>query len=179
MRHGIFLGLWAIAYLIVSGASLVWPAFQLISLLLFIGSPLFAAWLTLRFRKEAIPTTRTFRFAYGFLHTFLTGLYAAIWMSVFVYIYLKYWDDGFIFNAYLRQLQTPEMQQALSMNGNDMLREVGGIEGLVENLRSIPPSSYTATMLTLSVLFNPLISAVIALICRRDARPPVKPIINY
>lgn len=172
MRNGIYLGIWAIAYFVTSGASLIWPVFQIFSLFLFCGSPFFAAWLTFRFRNNAVPTTRTFTFAHGFLYTFLIGLYASIWMAVFVFIYLKYFDGGFIFDAYSRQLQSPEMQQALQMSGNNILHEIGGVKGLVDSMRSITPSSYTSTLLTLSLLPNPIISAIIAFACKRDARPP-------
>lgn len=174
MQNGLFLGGWAILCLLLNGFSFTYPILNFPAFILSTaGSIAFATVLTIRFRRDTTPLTETFPLARGFFHTFLMGLYAALWVAAFVYIYLRFLDNGAIFDAYLRQLQSPEIQKSLRESGMGMiLRDYGGVKGFVGQLREISPISYATNFFNLSIMVNPLISLIIGLICRKKARPP-------
>lgn len=174
MQNGLYLGGWAILCLLLSGLSFTYPILNLPAFILSTaGSVFFATTLTHRFRKATTPLTETFTFARGFTHSLLMGLYAALWVTVFVYIYLRFLDHGAVFDAYLRQLQAPEMQKSLRESGMEVaLRSYGGVKGFVNQLRDISPADYAMGFFNLSIMANPLISLIIGLICRKKALPP-------
>lgn len=168
MQYGLALGVWGIACLCVMVVSLKVSSLSLISTLMTMGSPVVAGLLTARFRKAVMVPQEGFTFGRGFLFTFMEGIYAAIWIALFVYIYLAYFDHGYIFDTYEAILNRPEYAAELRNTGvMTTFDSAGGITAVIDAMRNTPPAQYAGMVLYTTVLFAPIISALIALICRR------------
>ncbi len=116
MQYGLLLGLFAIAGVFMSVLSLQLPSLSFIGTLLTVGSPIFAGFLTTRFRSQVSTPEQGFSFARGFLFTLMLGLYASIWLSVFIYVYLVWFDHGHVFEHYDLMLSRPEYQAVFQRN---------------------------------------------------------------
>lgn len=171
MQNGIVLGLFGIATLAVLGLSFTVPFFSTLYMVMAIGSPVFAAWLTLRVRRALTGESGPFSFLHAFLHTLLTGFYASLWIAVFIFVYLQYMDRGQFFDSYALSLQTPEMQAYLQQSGaGEQMRQTWGEDYVKEFtgvLRSFGAANYAALELYVTFFFAPVISAVVALFCKR------------
>ena len=174
MLHGIFLGIWGILSLVFNVLSLTQVWMQLPVMLFTLSSPFFACWLTFRFRREVAPLpTQSFSFTAGFLHTFFCGFYASLWIALFVYVYLRFLDGGYVFDLYEQILNAPDFQQALRASGmSATIEPMGGVKGMVEQMRALPPSSYASTFFIYSLLLAPFFSLIIGALSSRKARPP-------
>lgn len=174
MLHGIFLGIWGILSLVFNVLSLTQVWMQLPVMLFTLSSPFFACWLTFRFRREVAPLpTQSFSFTAGFLHTFFCGFYASLWVALFVYVYLRFMDGGYVFDLYEQILKAPDFQQALRASGmSATIEPMGGVKGMVEQMRALPPSSYASTFFIYSLLLAPFFSLIIGAVSSRKARPP-------
>ena len=174
MLHGIFLGIWGILSLVFNVLSLTQVWMQLPVMLFTLSSPFFACWLTFRFRREVAPLpTQSFSFTAGFLHTFFCGFYASLWIALFVYVYLRFLDGGYVFDLYEQILNAPDVQQALRASGmSATIEPMGGVKGMVEQMRALPPSSYASTFFIYSLLLAPFFSLIIGALSSRKARPP-------
>ncbi len=170
-QYGLLLGLWGIVSLAVMVAALKWDALSFLNMVMYIGSPILAGFFTVRFRRSVSTPEEGFSFGRGFLFTFITGLYASIWIAVFVFVYLAYIDHGFVFALYEDAFKKPEVMAQLRQSGMlEQLDGLGGIAGLVDGMRRIPPANYAGIIIYMTVLSAPFISAAIALICRRSPK---------
>lgn len=174
MQNGIFLGIWGILSLVFNVLALKQAWMQLPAFFFFLSSPFFACWLTFRFRKEVAPLpTQSFSFTAGFLHTFFCGFYASLWIALFVYVYLRFLDGGYVFDLYEQILNAPDFQQALRVPGTSaMFEPMGGVRGMIDLMRELPPSSYASTFFIYSLLLAPFFSLIIGAVSSRKARPP-------
>lgn len=168
MQYGLLLGAWGIISLCVMGLSLRLPSLSLIAMLMSVGSPVIAVMLTSRFRKASATAEEGFSFGKGFLFAFMTGIYASIWVAVFVYVYMAYLDGGYFFNAYESMVRQPEYAAQLEESGiMASLEPAGGLEAVIDAMRAIPPANYAGMVIYLTVLTSPVVSALVALVCRR------------
>ena len=117
MQHGLWLGLMGIAAWAMWLWSFSMPAASLLFWLLMLGSWAGVVWLTWKFRKQMLTERPTFSFGRGFAHAFLTSTYAALWVAVAVFVYLAFFDHGYVFDQYEQFLKSPDMQQALQQSG--------------------------------------------------------------
>ena len=170
MQYGVALGAWGLLANACFAGSFSWPGLSMAFLLLTVLSPVLGAVLTSRFGRHVAPETGL-TFNQAFLHTLLMGAYAAIWVSVGVYIYLAYLDHGYIFNAYENSLADPAIQEEMERNGlNAQIAQLtgGGTPAdLVTALRAIPAVNYAAMVLYVNILLAPFIAIAIALVCRK------------
>lgn len=168
MQYGLLLGAWGIISLCVMGLSLRLPSLSFIAMLMSVGSPVIAVMLTSRFRKASATAEEGFSFGKGFLFAFMTGIYASIWVAVFVYVYMAYLDGGYFFNAYEAMVRQPEYAAQLEESGiMASLEPAGGLEAVIDAMRAIPPANYAGMVIYLTVLTSPVVSALVALVCRR------------
>lgn len=171
MRGGIVMGLFGILTLCAFKGSLYAPFFSTLCSVMLLATPVLATLLTLQYRRSAAGDREPFGFLQGFFFTLFTGFYASLWISVFTYIYLQYFDQGTLFAAYARQLETPAMQTYLRQSGMEaQLNAIGGgrgIQGFVEALENLGAATYAALNIYITLIFGPVISAIVGLICRR------------
>ena len=169
MQYGTLLGLWGIVSLVVLGASLSVPLLSSLSTLLFLGSPVCAGWLTVRFRREVSTAEEGFTFGRAFLFNFVQSIYASLLIALFVFVYLQCLDGGYIWSAYERMFAIPENKLLLEQSG--LLDQTGGsVAHFIEALQRIPAAQYAGMVIYMTLLSSPLFSALIALITKRRPR---------
>lgn len=172
MRNGIVLGLFGILTLAAFRWSLSMPFFAALFNIMVLASPLLGGWLTFQFRKSVAANQDSFSFMSGFLHSLFMGFYASLWIALAVFVYLQYFDHGMIFAAYEQMLDTPEMSQYLQLSGiNAQIEEMtenGGVHGMIEVMQSVGAAPYATFSIYMSLIFGPLISAIIGLLARRS-----------
>lgn len=170
MQYGAVMGVWGLVANACFVGSFSMPGLSMLFLLLSVSSPVLAVFLTRRFRAHVAPQG-PFMFHQAFLHTLLMGVYAAIWVAFGVYIYLAYFDHGYIFDAYLNSLNDPALQEQMQQLGMTeqiaMMTGGGTPHDFVKALQAIPPANYAAMTLYMSLLLAPVISLFVALACRR------------
>lgn len=168
MQYGIALGAWGILSLVTTGVSLKITSLSLLSSIVTLASPVTAALLTSRFRKSTTTPEEGFTFGRAFLFVFTTGFYASVWIAAFVFLYLAYWDNGYIFNAYESLLSSPEYAGSMQQSGLMNSLNANSVSDMIDAMRSISPAGYASSVIYMSFMTNPVISAIIALICRKS-----------
>lgn len=173
MQDGVVLGLWGAGSLTAFRWSFAMPFFSTLYMVMLLGTPLFAYWLTLRFRRTTVEGG-AFPFLRGFLHSLLMGFYASIWIALVIFVYLSYFDMGRIFLDYGQMLCAPEMQQSLREAGMqpmiDALSAGHGAEGVAHTLQQIGVANYAVLPIYLCILFGPLLAVLIGWGARRSPR---------
>ncbi len=170
MQYAVVLGLWHIATLSMVMLSLTNPSWSLPAIFMLPGGFFLALVLTRRFRKE-VGGESGFSVYHGFLHTLLMGLFASVWLALFVYLYMRFADALWIFDAYRLQLNEPATVEALNASG--MMEELKNLTGsdspaaIVDILQDIPPMTYAASMLYMSMLASPICALIIGIVCRK------------
>jgi hypothetical protein len=168
LQYGLFLGLLGIASLILTGLSLRTPDLSFISLPVTLSSPFVAFLFCRRFRSQTATEEEGFSFANGFFFTFIMGLYASIWIAMFVFFYLRFFDHGYIFDAYSALLHDPATYQQLQEDGLlETLDAAGGIDAVIDTMRLTAPINYAGMVVYTTVISAPIVSCIIALIARR------------
>ncbi len=171
MQYGLLLGVWGI----LSLAAFVWSLsnsyMSLLCTVMMVGSPVFAAVLTLRYRNQTVLPRDGFSFGQGFIFSFLMGVYASLWIAVATFIYMSYIDHGYVFDAYEQMLSDPAYQERLRQAG--MMAELNqltggrGVPALADALRMISPATYAGMSIYFAVLSGPFFAAIIGLVSRR------------
>lgn len=167
MQYGLLLGVWGFLTLVLSvlAQTHVWLGW--ISTVLFWGSPVAGALLTLRFRAEVNEKpTAAFSFGRGFAFTFLLGLYAGVWIALGVFVYFKWFDHGYFCDLYEQVFATGEARMQMARQGvsETQLRE------MIEQMRMMSPGVYAGTIFFLSLIADAPISLIIALIAHRSEK---------
>lgn len=174
MQNGILLGLVALSGFAAFVCSFAYPLLSSLSLILILGSPVVAVSLTLCFRNAVAGKAGAFSYARGFSHTFLTILYASVWLAIGVFVYFAYLDKGFFLDSYVSVLQRPEIQEGLKSSPlwQQLPQHADGkeLEEIVEMMRGISPASYSALMIYLGLAGGLPCAVAAGLICRRGSR---------
>jgi len=174
MQNGLFLGLWSIAGLCLAMGGINSVLLSGLGQFLLYASPFFAAWLTLRFRKTVTEPTEPFSFGRGYIHTLLMGLYAGLWIAIFVYVYFRFLDGGQLWSLYAERLASPEMEPVVKqIEESGVLRDMQtgsaiSVNDLMDNLKALPPASYSASVVSFTLFSAPIISLFIGLATRRS-----------
>lgn len=173
MQYGLFFGVVGILSLVTMGLSMAHPGFSFLSLLLTVGSPFLATYLTLRFRRQVMDPRFGFTLMRGSLFTFLMGIYAAIWVALFVLIYLSFLDGGRFFDAYEAMMTQPEVVAQMRQNGMiDQLAAQGmTMEDVINVMREAAPARYAGMILYFSLLVTLIFSLLIGCVARRAPQP--------
>lgn len=174
MQNGVWLGLVALSAFVAFVCSFAYPLLSSVSMLLMLGTPVVAVCLTLGFRNTVAGKDAPFTYSRGFSHTFLTILYASVWLAIGVYVYFAYIDGGFFVDSYLNVLQRPDIQEGLRNNAlwKQMAQPTEGkeLEELANMMRSIGPASYSATMVYIGLIAGLPCAIVAGLVCKRGGK---------
>ena len=148
---------------------------SLVSFAMFCLTPFCAYWLTKRYRSETCHANKRvelFTLTQGFMHTFLMLFYASLWLAMFFYVYMTWFDNGQIFDAYIAQIKDPAFVEAFKQSGmeKDLNAALGGksLEDVVKQMRTIPASFYALMTINTSLVWTPLFSLLVALVTRRQ-----------
>ena len=173
MQYGLLMGALGVVTLAAFAGSLKiqWLSFVTMAMT---SVSLFAAYMmTARYRDTVKTPNESFSVAQGFLFTFGVSIYASLWIALAVYIYLAYFDNGWIFDQYLSLVTSPEYTSELRRSGMEdqinAMTDGGGMKAMVDALRSLPPVQYAGMVIYSTLLSSPIISLMIAFICRRTS----------
>lgn len=171
MQGGVVLGVFGILSLVVFRWSFVVPFLSTLFGVMLLATPVLATFLTLRYRNLNYGEREPFSFVHGFLYAVFTGFYASVWVALFTYVYLQFFDHGRIFADYAHSINTPEMKAYLMQSGLDaeisQLSGGHGVKGLVDAMQSVGAATYAAMSIYFALIFGPVISAVIGFVTRR------------
>ena len=108
------------------------------------------------------------------MHTLLTGLYACVWIALTVYIYLKFFDGGAVFDAFAALVSQPENAALFEqLEGLGYLEDIYAATGamnmteVVDIMRELSPANYAGMIVSTTLITAPIISAIIALFTMR------------
>lgn len=170
MQHGMVLGLWAVGCQACYVAGLAHPLFSNLWMLMLIGIPILTCVLTLRLRRIA-GATLPFPFSRGFVHAFLTLLYTAVWAATATFVYMQFFDKGYVFDCYTATLSRPEMVELMNRSGmtETIKASTNGhtIIDVVNELRSFGAANFAALIIYFYILSSPFISILAGLASMR------------
>jgi len=172
MQYGLLLGGWGLLNLFIMILSFSQTFLSVVNTLMFIGSPVVATLLALRFRRNVTLKSEVFTLGRGFVFSLMMGIYAALWIAAGVFVYLSYFDHGYVFDVYEQMLKQPQVVKELSRNGFPLTMPDGSVltpEELVAGMRGISAANYAGLIIYITVLSAPIFSLVIGLICRRTS----------
>lgn len=170
MQHGIMLGLWAVGCQACYVAGLSHPLFSNLWMLMLIGIPALTCIFTLRLRRIA-GNDRPFPFSRGFVHAFLTLLYTAVWAAVATFVYMQFFDNGYVFDCYTATLSRPEMVELMNQSGmsETIKASTNGhtMIDVVNELRNFGAANFAALIIYFYILSSPFISILAGLVSMR------------
>ncbi|MGM9688037.1 MAG: DUF4199 domain-containing protein [Alloprevotella sp.] len=173
MQHGIVLGLFACMTLAVFKWSLTYPFFSMLFTVMLLGGPVMTVVLTRKFRSQTVGPQEPFSFSCGFMHALFTGFYASVWVALFIFVYLRYFDHGSLFAAYANSLDTPEMKAWMQQSGMDaqinLLTEGQGVKGLVAAMQRVGAATYASLALYGAFLVGPFVAILSGVLNTRRA----------
>ncbi len=175
MYHGVFLGIFGVLTLACYVLSFSYESLSLIFMVAPVISLFLARTLTIRYREASgYDIAQGFGFGRAFSHTLLMGFYAGLWVALAVFIYLRWIDQGFLFNCMEVHLGRPEMIEMLQQSG---VPETFGIPDdadlpstLANVMRSVSPITYAVSFLYFNILLAPILSVLVALFCIKRPR---------
>ena len=136
------------------------PILGIISMLLIVASPFFAASRLRHFRdygREGIIS-----FSRSYAYTILIFFYAGVLFAIAVYIYFAFLDKGFLMSKIMEMFNSPEGRKAL---------QTYGIEGQMdENLKflsELRPIDFALNMLTINIITGFFLGIPIAAIMQK------------
>ena len=173
MQHGMMLGIWAIGCQACYILGLSSPLFSNLWLLMLIGIPVVTALLTLRLRK-IVGEDVSFPFSRGFVHGILTVMYASVWAAIATFVYMQFFDKGYIFDYFVKAFSTPEMQKLLQESGleENIRTSTNGmtIIDFIDGLRTFGAANFAAMIIYLYMLSCPFIALISGLVSMRRVK---------
>lgn len=170
MQNGIILGLWAVGCQACYVGGVSYPMLSTVWLLMLVGIPVVTLVLTLRFRR-IVGLDINFPFARGFMHAFLTLLYCAVWAGVATFVYMQFFDGGFIFDTWSKNISSPEVVKQMHEAGLDKQVEeaLNGktLVDVVNELRSVGAGTWAALIIYGYMFSSPVIAIVVGLCSMR------------
>lgn len=167
MQNGLILGLCAIVCQACFVGGLSHPMLSTLWFLLLLDIPVMAWVLTVRFR-HIVGLDVNFPFSRGFMHAFLTLLYAAVWAGVATFIYMQFFDNGYIFDCYAKNLSSPETIKVMKETGmlESIKEATGGLSPLdiINEMRTIGAGNYAAIIIYSYMLTSPVIAVIVGLL---------------
>lgn len=163
MQNGIILGIYSIFTFASFIVGLTAPLFSMANLVMMVNFPLFAIFLTARFRRSVAPNF-PFSFARGFSHTLLCVLYAGIWAGVGTFVYFYFIDQGYMADVFQARFDSPDFQAALKQTGYDKVIAESGNgmtpKELIALFRETSAANFAALTIYIYVLSAPLVAVL-------------------
>lgn len=170
MQNGVFIGLWAIGCQACFVASLTNPLLSNLWFLMLIGIPVLNYYLTRKFRS-VVGLDINFPFSRAFVHSFFSMMYASIWAAVATYVYLQFFDKGYIFDCYAASVSNPETIKAMEETG--MMQQIKEATNgmtpidIVNDMRHIGAGNYAALIIYMYLMTSPIIAVAVGVLTMR------------
>ncbi len=159
-QDGALLSLLWIGALICYVQGMTNPLLGLLSLILIVASPFFAASRLRHFRDYAREGIISFKRGYAYL--VLIFFYAGLLLAAALYIYFAFIDKGFLYMKLTEMMSTEEGRLAIQAAG--MKEQLD--EGLRE-LQNMRPIDYALNMLTFNIMIGFFLGLPIAAVIQR------------
>lgn len=159
-------GLWILSFACFVG-EFHNPMFGMLSLLIGVGSLIFAAVRLRLFRDNVLDGRISFRRAFGY--SLLTFAYAALLMAAAQYIYFQFIDQGFIISKYTEMASTEEFKSLMGVYGIKQEE----MNAAMETLSSLRPIDIALQFITTNIILGVIISLPIAAIMKSTYRKSI------
>lgn len=161
-EYGTFIGLaWILSFACYIGG-LSTPMLGSLSLIVGLGSPIFAIYLLRRFRDKYNGGFISFGRSYWM--AIWVFFYAALLTAMGQFVYFKFMDNGYLANAYGQIVNTPEMKNTL-----EQLFPNGQLQQVTDMLYSISPIQITFDLLSVNLILGVVLAMPVAILTmRRD-----------
>lgn len=166
MQNGIILALWSIACQACFVGGFAHPLLSEAWALMLMLIPVVVLLLTIRFRR-IVGSDVNFPFGRGFMHAFLTMLYCAVWAGAATFIYMQFFDGGYLFDQMNRITSDPEVLKQMQESGlQDQLNASGTeltIADVIQSMRTIGAGNYAAFVIYTYMLTSPIVALFVGL----------------
>lgn len=170
MQNGLILGVWALLAQWAIIGSFTYSLLSMVNLFMMLFAPIMLYLLTKKFRTTVAPTG-VFTITQGFLHTILTTVYASTWVAIGVYIYLTYFDGGYLFDSYVAYFSRPEVKELIEQEYVQMQLTTAlqgmSLEEMINGLRCVSPATYAMMIFYGNLMVSPILSLFIAIALKR------------
>ena len=163
-QDGALLSLLWIGALVCYVQGITNPLLAMLSMVLIVASPLYAANRLRHFRDEAREGTISYMRAYGY--TVMTYFYAGLLLAVAVFVYFNFMDNGYLLEQISRMMNTEESRQVIKMYGftTEQMKQA------LEDLAALRPIDYALNILTIIISTGFLLGLPTAAVMRREVR---------
>ena len=163
-QDGALLSLLWIGALVCYVQGITNPLLAMLSMVLIVTSPFYAANRLRHFRDEAREGTISYMRAYGY--TVMTYFYAGLLLAVAVFVYFNFMDNGYLLEQISRMMNTEESRQVIKMYGftTEQMKQA------LEDLAALRPIDYALNILTIIISTGFLLGLPTAAIMRREVR---------
>ena len=163
MRYGTGMGLlWAFKFMLFP-LGLRIPFLQLLFIVLTIGVPFLGYIFAKKFRERHCGGSITFSRA--FLFTTFMYMFASLFVAVVHYIYFRYIDGGFVFEAYHSILN-----QFKETAGPELTTSLNQFEEAIDLLSGLTPLEMTFQLISQNMFYGMLMAIPTALIVMRKKK---------
>lgn len=163
MRFGTGMGLlWAFKFMLFP-LGLRIPFLQLLFIVLTLGVPVLGYVFAKKFRDRYCEGTITFSRA--FLFTTFMYLFASMFVAVVHYIYFRYIDGGFVFDAYRKILN-----QLKETAGTELISSLNQFEDVINLSSTLTPLQLTFQLISNNMFYGMLIAVPTALLVMRKKK---------
>ena len=163
-QDGALLSLLWIGALVCYVQGITNPLLAMLSMVLIVTSPFYAANRLRHFRDEAREGTISYMRAYGY--TVMTYFYAGLLLAVAVFVYFNFMDNGYLLEQISRMMNTEESRQVIKMYGftTEQMKQA------LEDLAALRPIDYALNILTIIISTGFLLGLPTAAVMRREVR---------
>jgi len=160
-QDGALLSLLWIGALVCYVQGLSNPLLGLLSMVLIVASPFYAASRLRHFRDEAREGTISYMRAYGY--TIMTYFYAGLLLAVAVFVYFNFMDNGYILEQLFKMMNTEESKQMIKVYGltTEQMKQA------LEELAALRPIDYALNILTIIILTGFFLGLPIAAVMQK------------
>lgn len=163
MRFGTGMGLlWTFKFMLFP-LGLRIPFLQLLFIVLTLGVPVLGYVFAKKFRDRYCEGTVTFSRA--FLFTTFMYLFASMFVAVVHYIYFRYIDGGFVFDAY-REI----LNQLKETAGTELMSSLNQFEEVINLSSALTPLQLTFQLISNNMFYGMLIAVPTALLVMRKKK---------
>ena len=163
-QDGALLSLLWIGALICYVQGMTNPLLGVLSLILIVASPFYAASRLRHLRDYAREGTISYMRAYGY--TVMTYFYAGLLLAAAVFIYFNFLDNGYLLEQISKMMNTEESKQMIKVYGltTEQMKQA------LEELAALRPIDYALNILTIIISTGFLLGLPTAAVMRREVR---------
>lgn len=174
MSDGLLLGAFGLMTFAAMLLVLPWGLSGLLGMVSIVGWVLLLCFCSKKRSALFLKSGYEWSFGKAYIHSLLVELFASAWVAVAVYVWFRYFDNGYFANSMIDLTRRPEMQQAVAdMEKAGLLDDFYLVTGTdafdkaIESFFNISPETYCSMVVSWALIASPVIAVFIALICKK------------